>query len=284
MWLFRLAGSSAVANGWWSFFLLSVLADHHPAVNTHDADRPSQFWLSWGQTSCWRKPYQLQPWQFFPHLKTGGCQNLWLSGRQRLHPTSFSPPLVSFLWGFPLRLKFSCLQHCSAHPASKQSMAQELLILTALPVDIEPGWSPTLIVLEGPPTEGTRATVFFLAAFSVLTFDAWILSWIVVFESWDMNSELALLDPLHTRWAGEKLAFFSWKISRGEPGAGGPLTWVQFSTMPLTGYVNMGKFILISLILTSSFPKYEKELYQRLLGETVHIGLSTVAAEDWLFF
>ena len=54
--------------------------------------------------------------------------------------------------------------------------------------------------------------------------------------------------------------------------------------MPLTGYVNMGKVILISLILTSSFPKYEKELYQRLLGETVHIGLSTVAAEDWLFF
>ena len=107
-----------------------------------------------------------------PHLKTGGCQNLWLSGRQRLHPTSFSPPLVSFLWGFPLCLKFSCLQHCSAHPASKQSMAQELLILTALPVDMEPGWSPTLIALEGPPTEGTRATLFFLAAFSVLTFDA----------------------------------------------------------------------------------------------------------------
>ena len=139
----------------------------------------------------------------------------------------------AFLWGFPLCLKFSCLQHCSAYPASKQPMAQELLILTALPVDIEPGWSPTLIVLEGPPTEGTRATLFFLAAFSVLTFDAWILSWIVVFESWDMNNELALLDPLHTRWAGEKLAFFSWKTSRGERGAGGPLPGFSFPLCPL---------------------------------------------------
>ena len=158
----------------------------------------------WGQTSCWRKPYQLKPWQFPPppHLKTGGCQNLWLYDRQSLHPTSFSsPPLVSFLWGFPLCLKFSCLQPCSAQPASKQFMAQKLLIRTALPVDVEPGWSPTLIFLE--------------------EFSAWILSWIVGFESWDMSSELALLDSLHTRWAGEKLAFFLCKISQGEQGAGG---------------------------------------------------------------
>lgn len=66
-----------------------------------------------------------------------------------------------------------------------------------------------------------------------------------------MSSELALLDELV-----KKLAFFLWKISREERSAGGPLTWVQFSTMPLTGYVNMGKFILISLRLISSFPKY----------------------------
>ena len=172
-----------------------------------------------------------------PHLRTGGCQNLWLSGRQSLHPTSFSLPLlVSLLWGFPLCLRFSCLQPCSAQPASKQFMAQKLSIRTALPVDIEPGWSPTLIFLE--------------------EFSAWILSWIVGFESWDMSSELALLGPLHTRWAGEKLAFFSRKISQGGQGAGGPLTWVQLSTLPLTGYVNMGKFILISLRLLSSFPKY----------------------------
>lgn len=168
-------------------------------------------------------------------------------------PTWLPSPhrLWSPLWGFPLCLKFSCLQLCSVHPASKQFMARELLILTALPVDTEPEWNPALIFSEGLPTEGTEATLSFLAAFSVLTCDAWILSWIVVFESWDMSSELALLDELV-----KKLAFFLWKISREERGAGGPLTWVQFSTMPLTGYVNMGKFILISLRLISSFPKY----------------------------
>ena len=35
-----------------------------------------------------------------------------------------------------------------------------------------------------------------------------------------MSSELALLDELV-----KKLAFFLWKISREERGAGGPLTW-----------------------------------------------------------
>ena len=44
-------------------------------------------------------------------------------------------------------------------------------------------------------------------------------------------------------------------ITRGA-GCWGSSAWVQFSTMPLSGYVNMGKFILISLRLTSSFPKY----------------------------
>lgn len=108
-----------------------------------------------------------------PHLKTAGCQNLWLSGRQSLHPTSFSsPPLVSFLWGFPLCLRFSCLQPCSTQPASKQFMAQKLSIRTSLPVDIEPGWNPKLIFLEGLPMEGTEATLFFLAAFSLSTFNA----------------------------------------------------------------------------------------------------------------
>lgn len=206
MWLFRLRGSSAVANGWWSFFCyLFWLWVHHPAVSTHSADWPCQFWLSLGPDFMLEETIPAETLAIFlppPHLKTGGCQNLWLYDRQSLHPTSFSsPPLVSFLWGFPLCLKFSCLQPCSAQPASKQFMAQKLLIRTALPVDVEPGWSPTLIFLE--------------------EFSAWILSWIVGFESWDMSSELALLDSLHTRWAGEKLAFFLCKISQGEQGAGG---------------------------------------------------------------
>lgn len=51
----------------------------------------------------------------------------------------------------------------------------------------------------------------------------------------------------------------------------------------LIGCVNVGKFILISLTLISSFAKYQKQhLSQRLSGETTCLVMRSVAAEAWL--
>lgn len=213
-----------------------------------------------GPGSMVEETTQAAIWAFFLLLRAGGvsvCGSLadrflvlLPSAHHLLSPSGRFSSLFKVLFlprNIPVRLSPSPQQFITHHPVAFDpgpSCTQNS------------GWVLHSSFCKLHRQEGTKATLLLLGDFSLVTCNALILYWILV---WVLRNEYwaGSLDLFHPRLAGEKPTFFSWKISWERAWALGSS---DLSSSSHDWCVNMGELLFISWTFTSYFAKEEKHL------------------------